>query len=1013
MDKSLLVDEILENISDGVIIVDAGGKVTHVNCVAEKSLGIKAKDAIDKDFSEVFSGNYIDTGAVIQDLCKKSILLNKKMKLDRRLALKSAAGKDACFLVSCTPLCDKGAAAGAVVVFKDVTKVWRLEERIIDKRHVLRNIFDFSPIGMITFDLDGRITRINTKALEIMKMEYSKVLNRQIGDAFGCKNSLGVGCGRGAQGKSCLLRQAIHKAIESGKSSSMEFELDCLYKERERMLWMKISVTPFRLEGLERILMTMIDISPQKQRELAIKESLKFHYQIIAGFPGLVWLKKGKKITYVNQKYEEYVGKKKEELVEIDSTGFVHPEDRDIYRQRSSDSNSGEAEIRIRNYEGEYRWFWCINRPFYGLNGNLDGSIGIAIDITDKKTAELIVERNKSQYHSLFMNMHGGFTYNQVILNEKGEATDFKHIESNKDYMNLFGGNFDDFKQKNFSELHPDIYREQHGLILICGAIAKAGEGRIDKEFYCAKLKKWLAVSVYSFEKGFFAAIFTDITERKNYEEKLKEATRIAEDANRTKSQFLANMSHEIRTPLNGMLGMIDLTLLTGLLPEQQENLRIAKSCANSLLILINDILDFSKMEVGRVVLENIPFDLKQLIEDVIKTHSNKALEKGLDFFYKLPVNLPQAIMGDPVRITQILHNLIANAIKFTQSGGIIISIKRREEAGAGEFLIFSVEDTGIGIDDGDRDKLFKAFSQVDGSITRRFGGTGLGLMITKQLVEMMGGKIWVDSQMGKGSNFCFSLPIQEVMPEELAAKTCDVVRKNVAVNKLLLVEDDAVNQLVIGKMLTELGYEYQIAENGLEAVEITRKKKFDCILMDIQMPKLDGTEATLQIRSEEGRRDMYTPIIALTAYAIKGDREKFLSYGMDDYLSKPVKMADLDETIKRVASRQAARASSLPNEEDISDLLAYCASTGSPKAGGGNENNLLKQCVRDLHTFVNLGDYEEIEKQANVVKDLAIKCGAAEAKTFAFKMQMAARRENKNEVVEYMEFLSDFIEKF
>ncbi|HYE84369.1 MAG TPA: ATP-binding protein [Clostridia bacterium] len=600
---------------------------------------------------------------------------------------------------------------------------------------------------------------------------------------------------------------------------------------------------------------------------------------------------------------EEALGRPVGEVLNIVNTDTGEPVEDPIAKAVEAGSSIGlENHSALISKSGTKYYISASCSPIKDEAGRTNGVVVVFRDITHIKLmeSELEVIKSRQKYRSLFMNMHSGFAYLRFIYDDSGNITDMQFIETNDSYNRMFGFTEGNINGKLYSEVFPNNKRLFLKNFKLYNGIIQRGQSLYIDEFYSEVSKRWYSIAVYSPEPDHLVSIVTDIDHKKKAELELRAAKEAAEAANRVKSEFLANMSHEIRTPLNGILGMIDLTLLTALDKEQKDNMIIAKNCAGALLTIINDVLDFSKMEAGKLSLESIEFDIKTLLYDIIKAHSADARNKKLEFNYSFSRGIPRYLTGDPNRLRQVLDNLISNSIKFTRSGEVKIDVIKTEYSDEYIELEFRVSDTGIGISPENMDKLFKSFSQVDSSITREFGGTGLGLVICKQLVKMMGGRIWAESIEGKGSIFIFTVrfEINDKALGKTDAKTS--IQKTAKKIDVLLVEDDSLNRIVLFRMLEKKGFSVDIANNGLDALNAFEKKKYDIILMDIQMPVMDGVEAAGKIREKEGK-GRHTPIIALTAFALKGDKERFLTTGMDDYISKPVDMEELFSVISRV----------------------------------------------------------------------------------------------------------------
>ncbi|MDR1576739.1 MAG: PAS domain-containing protein [Deltaproteobacteria bacterium] len=640
-----------------------------------------------------------------------------------------------------------------------------------------------------------------------------------------------------------------------------------------------------------------------------------------------------------NQRWAKIIGY---ELSEISPTvsaweNAMFPEDLDRANKAVEDHCRGltpsyECEFRLRHKNGSTVWAQDRGRVVeYDEFGQVKRLIGVMIDVSKQKMIEKSLAENNDQLELIFKAARIGAWDWDITTGA---------IKFNDVYLDMLGYKPEEIKgtiEEWESFVHPDELDSTNA------ALEKVLSGRED--MYAAEIrmrhKDGHYVWTYDFgrvatrndqgeplrmigghfdfddrkkmEKDFFAM--------QEQEREMKLARDLAEESTRAKSEFLANMSHEIRTPMNAIIGLNHLALETDLDEQQQDYIKRADMAARTLLRIINDILDFSKIEAGKLAMEETAFRLVDTLNTVIDILEVKAVEKGLAFNLNLASDVPDRFLGDPGRLGQILSNLVSNAIKFTSRGSITVDVSLKtgppkaaassnsqanREANAEAVVFFQVIDTGIGLSQEQIQGLFAPFTQADTSITRKYGGTGLGLTICKRLVEMMGGEIWCESVVGQGSHFNFTARLKLNPKADLAQEksspmgNISELLQNIRGAKILLAEDNEVNQLVASRILAKAGLVVKIANNGLEAVNMARAETFDLVLMDIQMPEMDGLTATRAIRALPGYQRI--PIVAMTAHAMSGDRELSLAAGMNDHISKPINILELYKALVKWA---------------------------------------------------------------------------------------------------------------
>ncbi|HZF16476.1 MAG TPA: PAS domain-containing protein [Steroidobacteraceae bacterium] len=597
---------------------------------------------------------------------------------------------------------------------------------------------------------------------------------------------------------------------------------------------------------------------------------------------------------------------------------LAHPEDRKQVehplRVPGSDGASYQREYRIIRSDGSVRWLSERGVATHTVSGQAARIAGAIIDVTERKSSEAAMLELEARLERAVHGTSDALWEWETDTHDMWIAPRFRDLlgYDATDPLPMTAWDFGTYVHDEDAQKVIDSARRH-----LDEGTAHDVEARLrrkDGGYEWVRIRG-VAEAFQEGQRRRMSGSIQLITEKKRTELALIEATNAAASANRAKSEFLANMSHEIRTPMNGVIGMTQLLADTRLTTTQHEYVEVIRTSGKTLLALINDILDVSKIEAGRMELETRDIDLRTTVAEAVATLGVQAAAKGLALRANVGPDVPSAVSGDSVRLRQVLFNLIGNAIKFTSTGAITLDVRLESADDVRALARFSVSDTGIGIPPDRLDRLFKSFSQVDSSTTRHYGGTGLGLSIVKQLADLMGGQVGVDSEVGKGSVFWFTAQFELASDSHQIRNTTGSFearppirgRLNVAGSHLLLVEDNAVNQKVAQRYLEKLGITCDLARNGLEAIDAWQKGSYDLILMDCQMPVMDGFEATRGIRKLE-RHGKRVPIVALTANALASDRNNCLAAGMDEHLAKPLEFERLENCLAQFLSTRTPR---------------------------------------------------------------------------------------------------------
>ncbi|RPH32809.1 MAG: PAS domain-containing sensor histidine kinase [Bacteroidales bacterium] len=682
-----------------------------------------------------------------------------------------------------------------------------------------------------------------------------------------------------------LLFRGNYQEIRQKQSSSYTFRI---LTKNGNLKWLKSHVSVIEWEGKPALLDSCFDISLQKETESKLIEEEQNFRLLVNTFDDFVFILNNKgNIIQTNQSVIDILGYREHELLlkpfEYMIVSYSNIDISSIIKSVNKNRKESFSSILLTKKQSRIP---TETRMFKGVWSGKDVIFVICQDITQKIKAESAIKISEEKFSKAFNT--------RAVIMAITTFEEGRYIDVNEAYLQATGLKREKVIGRTSKEVkifkNPNTWKTLIGQIVELGTLS-------EREVQIKNTKGDVLICLFSAEEiniqgvKCLLIVMSDITQRKQVEQELIQAKTIAEEASKAKEQFLSTMSHEIRTPMNAVIGMTNLLLQENPKPDQLQNLSALKFSAESLLTLLNDILDFSKIEAGKIGLVKEVINLKQICEGLRNSYDLIAKNKGIKLVSDVDNHIPINLVGDPVRINQVLTNLLGNALKFTEKGKITLSIKLEKDHKESSSILFAISDTGIGIHKEKQGIIFKEFTQANAETTRKYGGTGLGLAISQRIVKALGGAIKVNSKFGEGSNFYFSLqfPKRDIPVEEpygLAKQSEEIVFTKTY--RILIVEDNEINKIIAEKFLTKWGMEVEHAENGQIALEMHREMDFDLILMDLEMPIMSGYEATTVIRQMSESKKRNIPIIALTASVMLDVQKKIFNLGMNDFILKP-----------------------------------------------------------------------------------------------------------------------------
>ena len=911
-------------------------------------------------------------------------------------------GRTIDILLSVSPVRNPaGEVVGASSISHDIGPRLRAERMLRESEERYQDVFEHAPDGIYVGAPDGRIVQANAAMCRMLG--YSR-------EELAVKSWLEL---THPDDRPAAIERMKNLRHEPGEC--IEAEKRCIHRSGA-VVWVRLRLSLFRHSGDGRLysVVHLEDITERKRTEEALRASEErrrmLAHAIESAGEFISIIDTEDRLLYVNQALLRTYGYEEHELIGRHIGMLRSPRTpMEVQNEILPATLTGEwrGEVCTRTKDGREFPISLTRSVVYDERGRRIALVGIARDISERKQAEQALRNSQEKFRQLAENMH------EVVWMVPLAANDMPYV--NPAYERIWERSCESVRQDPTSwmeAVHPDDLEDAR---LRFAAQMEGQPGEAEYRIRTPEGRdKWIWDRAFPIRDAAgqlvrIVGISEDITERKRYEAELIRAREGAEAANQAKSRFLANMSHEIRTPMNGVLGMIQLLLESDLTPEQQRYADVAQSSGWALLGLIDGILDLSKIEARKMTLEKLSFHPRQTVEEAVQLLRVQAEAKGLDFRWSVSKEVPAVLRGDAHRLRQVLTNLCANAIKFTERGKVTLDAALECRGDLTATVRFSVADTGIGIRPEQAAALFSPFVQADGSTTRKYGGTGLGLAICKQLVELMGGKIGVASREGLGSTFWFTAVLDlvtEAAPGRRSRASLRRVRPGAdgaaarpgGAARILVVGDNSTNRDVTLAQLEKLGYAGSAVSNGVEAVEAVQQGGYDLVLMDCDMPAMDGFEATRRIR---GSLHPGIPIVAVTADAMPVDRDRCLSAGMNDYIAKPVDLDRLAEALARwlpvCGADGAAGTPGAGAEEPAEDIFDEKALLwrlmGDRQLAAIVLNGFLADVpaqLNDLRQRLDEADAHGARSQAHALKGAAATVAAEDLYAIALAMERA-----------------------